>query len=59
MAVIGQRGSYATTEAPKDPLLDTLQNIEQVGFQKRAEDRLIADKKKLDEETSNAIKMEL
>lgn len=47
---IGRVGSYATTEAPKDPLLGTLQNIEQVGFQKRAEDRLIADKKKLEEE---------
>lgn len=47
---IGRQFSYASTEAPKDPLLGTLQNIEQVGFQKRAEDRLIADKKKADEE---------
>lgn len=43
---IGKVGSYATTEAPKDPLLDTLQNIEQVGFQKRAEDRAIEDARK-------------
>lgn len=42
---IGRAGSFATVQAPKDPLLDTLQNIEQVGFQKRAEDRLIEEKK--------------
>jgi len=41
--VVGRIGSFATTEAPKDPLLDTLQNIEQVGFQKRAEKRLTDD----------------
>lgn len=47
---IGNRGTYATLQAPNDPLLDTLQNIEQVGFQKRAEDRLIAQKKKDEED---------
>jgi len=43
--LVGRTGSYATTEAPRDPLLGTLQNIEQVGFQKRAEQRLIDDEK--------------
>lgn len=46
---IGNRGTYANIQAPKDPLLETLQNIEEVGFKKRAEDRLIADKKKAEE----------
>ncbi len=55
---IGKVGSFATVQAPKDPLLDTLQNIEQVGFQKRAEDRLIQEKKakvKKDEEDELAV----
>lgn len=47
---IGKTGSFANLQAPNDPLLDTLQNIEQVGFQKRAEDRLIAQKKKEEED---------
>lgn len=47
---VGRTGSFATLQAPNDPLLDTLQNIEQVGFQKRAEDRLVADKKKAEED---------
>lgn len=43
---VGKVGSFATLQAPNDPLLDTLQNIEQVGFQKRAEDRLIDEARK-------------
>jgi hypothetical protein len=49
---IGRTGSFATVEAPKDPLLDTLQNIEQVGFQKRAEKRIIDDKKEAERKAS-------
>lgn len=57
---IGKVGSFASTEAPKDPLLDTLQNIEQVGFQKRVEDRLIADKKeKAKKEEDDALALNL
>jgi len=52
---IGRIGSFATTEAPKDPLLDTLQNIEQVGFQRRAEQRLIDDAKKKAKEEEDKI----
>jgi len=57
---IGKVGSFATVEAPKDPLLDTLQNIEQVGFQKRAEQRAIDDKKaKAKKEDDDALALNL
>lgn len=57
---IGRKFSYATTEAPKDPLLGTLQNIEQVGFQKRAEDRAVAEAKaKAKKEEDDALAVDL
>ena len=50
MSTLGRVGTYGTVEAPKDPLLDTLQNIENQGFNYRAEQRAIEAKRKAEEE---------